>query len=358
MVAEDPFTTIEKRSLREYRPLRAMLELTYRCNFRCKMCYLVEFRSPGELDTDEYCDVMDQLAAMGCMTLTFTGGEPLLRRDFFDLAHHAREQRFGLRVFSNGSLIDQTVAAELAALKPLAIEVSLYGMSEATYEAVTGQSRGFVKAIRAIELLRAHDVRVLVKTPVIQQNLHDLDAIAEYVKQVGASFAANPHITPKDNGDLSPLAHALTNEQLVEYFRRYVSAPRTKAMDPDGLMCNTGRSAMVISPLGDVFPCVQIKESVGNVRQRPLADIWRGSPILDELRALRVHDYPGCGSCGNGCGSSGGDGKREVRQQCAGIARMTTGSFTGGDPLVERLVRIQREARGNQGSSPRAPREE
>ena len=97
---DDPFTAIEKRSLEQFRPLRAMLELTYRCNFRCVHCYLVEFRSPGVLTTDELRSTMEQLAQMGCMVLTLTGGEPLVRRDFFEIADIAKELRFALRIFT------------------------------------------------------------------------------------------------------------------------------------------------------------------------------------------------------------------------------------------------------------------
>ena len=85
-IADDPYTAIERRSLREYRPLRAMLELTYRCNFRCKMCYLVEFRSPGELNTDEYCEVNDSIRWISerlgvSPELTYAGGERGWRGD-------------------------------------------------------------------------------------------------------------------------------------------------------------------------------------------------------------------------------------------------------------------------------------
>ena len=338
-VTDDPFTRIEKMSLAEYVPLRAMIELSYRCNFRCVMCYLVEFRSPGELTTAELEDVMDQLAAMGCLVLTFTGGEPLLRKDFFAVATYARERRFAIRIFTNGFLIDRDRADRLQELRPLSIEISLYGMSDETYAAVTGRrGRGrHARVMGAIRRLRDRDLPVQIKVPVLQQNYHDIDAIQAFAQEVGAGFAANPNITPKDDGDLAPLAHALDDEALEDYYRRYVPTRELGPLPPDGLMCNTARNALVISPLGDVFPCVQIKRSVGNVRERPLRDIWAGSPLLDQLRGLRVRDYPGCGGCG-GCGSGQGN------NQCAGIAHATTGSYTGGDPLAARLVRIRARA--------------
>jgi radical SAM protein with 4Fe4S-binding SPASM domain len=354
--ADDPYTAIEKRSLREFRPLRAMLELTYRCNFRCAMCYLVDFRSPGELTTEELAGTMDQLAAMGCLVLTFTGGEPLLRKDFFELAEHARSRRFALRIFTNGTRIDEAAADRLARIRPLSTEVSLYGMSDETYRAVTGRSGPgeCARVQSAIRMLTARGLPVQIKVPVIRQNYGDLDRMVEFAREVGAKFVANPNITPRDDGDLSPLAHALDDAALEEYFRRYVTPRPERALDPDGLMCNTARNSLVISPMGDVFPCVQIKRAVGNVRERPLAEIWRGAPLLDRLRALRVRDYAAAkpavdpAATASRCPSAGAGGKA-CGGQCAGIAAALSGSYTGRDPLADRLARVRERAHAGSG---------
>lgn len=350
-IADDPYTAIEKRSLREFRPLRAMLELTYRCNFRCAMCYLVDFRSPGELTTEELARTMDQLAAMGCLVLTLTGGEPLLRPDFFEIAEHARRRRFALRIFTNGTRIDEAAADRLARIRPLSTEVSLYGMSDETYRAVTRRSGpGECERVkRAIRLLTEHGLAVQIKVPVIRQNYGDLDRMVAFAAEVGAKFVANPNITPRDDGDLSPLAHSLDDAALEDYFRRYVPPRAERELDPEGLMCNTGRNSLVISPVGDVFPCVQIKRSIGNVRERPLAEIWRGAPLLDRLRALRVKDYvaartPSCPSARGGGKPSGSRCASGCGGQCAGIAAALTGSFTERDPLADRLSRLRARA--------------
>lgn len=337
---DDRYTQIEKNSLRSYTPLKAMVELTYRCNFRCAMCYLVDFRSPGELSTEEVKDVLDQLAAMGCMVVTFTGGEPLLRKDFFEIAEYAKAKRFAIRIFTNGTMIDEAAADRLAAIQPLSTEVSVYGMSDETYRDVTRRSGEgeCAKVLEAIRMLRARNLPVQIKVPVVKQNIADLDQIQAFAQEVEAVFVANVNITPKDNGDMSPLEHALDDEALEDYYRKYVGDKPEITMDPDGLMCNTARNSVVISPLGDVFPCVQIKRSVGNVRNRPLRDIWNGHPLLDRLRGLRVRDYAACPS------SAGAGGKKGCGGQCAGIAHAAAGSFTARDPLADRLSRIRAKA--------------
>ena len=342
---EDRYHSIEKESLREFKPLRAMLELTYRCNFRCRMCYLVDFRSPGELSLDEWKGVLDQLADLGVMVLTLSGGEPLLRKDFFEIAEYARSKRFALRIFTNGTMIDRTTADRLAEIRPLSTEVSVYGASDETYRDVTVRSRDGERerVFSAIRMLRERDLPVQIKMPVIRQNRADVDRIHAFAEEVGAVFVANVNITPKDDGDLSPLAHALDDAALEEYYRSYVGRRPPQELDPEGLMCNTGRNSLVISPLGDVFPCIQIKQSVGNVRERSVEEIWRAHPLLARLRSLRVKDYAACppapADAKSGCGTQAGCGA-----QCAGIAHATTGSFTARDPLADRLARIRARA--------------
>ena len=339
---EDRYLEIERQSLREYTPLKAMLELTYRCNFRCKMCYLVDFRSPGELSLEEIDRVLDELAALGGMVVTLTGGEPMLRSDFFEIAERVREKRFALRLFSNGTRIDEVAADRLAEIQPLSTEISIYGMSDETYQNVTGRAKPgeCARVLDAVRMLRARNLPVQIKVPVIQQNLVDLDEIHAFSQEVGAVFAANVNITPKDDGDLSPLEHALDDAQLEAYYRKYVGNKPERILDRDALMCNTARNSMVISPTGDVFPCVQIKRPVGNVRETPLREIWRAHPLLDRLRDLRVRDYSACSSKGKGCGG-----------QCAGIAYATSGSYTARDPLADRLSRIRARAQAPEGTA-------
>jgi len=102
---KDYFKVLEERALDRCVPLRAIVELTYRCNLRCVHCYTVGRAGERELGTEEVRGILDQLAGEGCLYLTFTGGEILLREDFFALAAYARRKRFALRLFTNGSFL-------------------------------------------------------------------------------------------------------------------------------------------------------------------------------------------------------------------------------------------------------------
>ena len=121
--------------------LRVMLELTYRCNFKCKHCYIPKsykkkFRR--ELNTRQIFSILDQLQELGCLYLGFTGGEPFLRKDIFDILWYAKRKGFQIIIYTNGSLIDKDKARELKCLSPNKVDITIPAMSKDIFERITG----------------------------------------------------------------------------------------------------------------------------------------------------------------------------------------------------------------------------
>src|SRR5215471_4660046 len=114
------FAAAERREV----PLSALIELTHACNLDCEQCYLdlVPDRQIGALTTAEWKRILRELCDEGCLYLTISGGEPLARGDFFELASYARGLGFALRIFTNGTLVDDESADRIAALAPLGVE--------------------------------------------------------------------------------------------------------------------------------------------------------------------------------------------------------------------------------------------
>ena len=123
-----------RKTAEECQLLSVHWELTYRCNCRCTHCYVVKpgdegFQSRGaELSTAEAKSVIDQLTALNVLNIGFSGGEVLCRSDFFEIAQYARKNRFAIRIFTNGTLIDAEVADRIAELFPVSVEMSVYGI--------------------------------------------------------------------------------------------------------------------------------------------------------------------------------------------------------------------------------------
>ena len=196
-----PLASLLARARRDRRLLSVLCELTHRCNLRCRHCFLAVAAPDDaplacqELDTGAALAVVDELAALGVLYVTFSGGEPLVRADFFDLAAHVRRRRLALRVYTNGTLLTAPAAARLAALHPLAVEISVYAAEPATHDAITGVPGSSAATMVALRRLHALGVRTVCKTPLMAVNAGQVAALATLAEEVGARFQPDTVLT-------------------------------------------------------------------------------------------------------------------------------------------------------------------
>ena len=195
-------------------PLSGTLEVTFRCNLNCIHCYCNLPRGDpdalkSELSTDEAHRILDQLAEEGCLWLLITGGEPLLRKDFLDLYHHAKQKGFLISLFSNATLLTPEIADHLAEWPPEYVEITLYGATEATYEKITRTPGSFRRCHRGIELLRKRKVPLKLKTMAMTVNHHELDTMKGFAETLGVDFRFDPMLTLRLDGSQAPAAYRL-----------------------------------------------------------------------------------------------------------------------------------------------------
>jgi radical SAM protein with 4Fe4S-binding SPASM domain len=288
-------------------PLSVHFDLTYRCNERCEHCYL-DHDDYGELTTAEVDDVLEQLASAGTLFLTFSGGELLLRRDFFAILEHARALQFDVKLKTNGVLIGAAEAARIRALGVRQVQISIYSHRPAVHDAITKVAGSLERSLAAIERLAAAGITVIVANVLMRSNADDYQGVRALAAQLGAQFTLDPTITPKMNGDRSVLALQTPAPQLLRVFRdrslvgsdfgQLPSAAPPDEETLDEVPCSAGHVACYISPYGDVYPCVQFPLTCGNVRAERFAAIWEHSPQFADVRAVRMRDLPTCSSCG------------------------------------------------------------
>ena len=340
----DKFKAILAKSERQHRLVTIHWEITYRCNERCSHCYLDVLapgaKVPGELSTAECKRVIDELAALGGLTISFSGGEAMVRSDFFEIASYARRQKFAVRIFTNGLLIKPETADKIAALHPTAVEVSLYGADAATHDGITMIGGSFDLTVRALDLLRERHVHALVKTPIMRENYRQMRAMQALAEAHGANFHYDLTISAKHTGDRSPLKHRLTDDELLEVFRDQLN-PREWRPVPykdEFRFCGIGLSSLTLGPYGDVYTCVGARVLAGNVRERSLRDIWQ-EQVWGELASLTLANLPVCASC-------------ELRTYCVrchGNAAFEDGDMTGCSSVAYREARLRRQALSSLG---------
>ncbi len=329
-------------------PVYASMELTYTCNLACRFCYNPVQRKnqprtipppapSGEpLRFEEIIRLLDDLREMGVLYLTLTGGEPILHPDFWAIAYAAKERSFALRVFTNGASLTERTVERLAHLAPNCLEMSLHGATPGTAEALTQTKGSFERQIRALEWLRARDLRVFLKVVVTRLVEHELETIKAIGSRFGYPVFYDPVLTPSDDGQEYPLELKPSDEAIQRLYSasglNIGNSPFER--EPGQYHCGVGSGTIAVDPYGNIYPCVQWKEPVGNVRHGSLREMWEHAPLLEQVRAVSralptqlmtsVRDQAYC-------------------FHCPGLARLQTGDPSKPYTQALRVARIRRE---------------
>jgi radical SAM protein with 4Fe4S-binding SPASM domain len=287
-------------------PMGVHLDITYRCNERCVHCYL-DHDDHGEMTTAEIKDVLDQLAEAGTFFLTLSGGEVLMRRDFFEILEHARRLLFNVRVKTNGVMIRTQEAQRLRELGVEQIQISIYSHRPEVHDAITKLPGSLKRSVAAIRFLKSQGLKVTIANVLMTANMRDHAGVQALARELGVTYTLDPTITPKMDGDTSVLRLRIPgselnavfhNKDLVGNVEEFCAPPPPPGEDVmEGYPCSAGHTAAYITPYGDVFPCVQFPLPSGNVRRQKFMDIWRDSPELNEVRSIRAKDLPVCSTC-------------------------------------------------------------
>jgi radical SAM protein with 4Fe4S-binding SPASM domain len=310
-------------------PVNALIELTHRCNLNCGHCYVSESRS-DELSLAELVDVFDQLAEAGCLFLTFSGGEVMMRPDWLDVLGEARERGFAIRVFTNGTMLEPVQARALADLGVIDVSLSLYGSTAATHDAVTGVPGSFAHTMRAIELLTGLGIQTTAKYLLMNHNYVEFSEARAVAESKGASFRFSYNIAPQTDGGTRPLDWRLNSDNLAAVlgdgflYEGTARVPRPEQAGPatelaGEPMCGAGRDNLALSPYGDIKPCTMLPLAAGNLREQRFADLWKDSPALNRLRQTYMGDVKKCRDC-RSVGFCG---------RCPGFALLEDGDILG-----------------------------
>ncbi len=324
-------------------PLNVLFELTYRCNLRCGHCYNAD-SGEKELSYYEVKDIVEQLAAENCLFLTFTGGEALVREDFLDIARCARRMGFALKLFTNGSLIDEGIARELAGLKPVHVGISIYGADAAVHDRLTGVPGSFHRSLHALRILHDYGVLTMLKCLLMKENIAQLDAIMFLAAEVGAILQLDPVVNPKNDGNRGPLQHEVNEAALYRLFsneKDWPKKPKDSLAQPSrSLLCRAGIDTCSISPGGEVYPCVALPVPLGNLREQSFAKVWHGARAR-EMRKFRLSDLQQCVSCPD----------LDYCTRCWGLAAVESGNHLGPSYLNCRIARIRHRISEERGAN-------
>ena len=330
-------------------------EITKRCNLRCAHCraFPQASASPEELSLADGLRLLDGIRECGTPIVVLTGGEPLLRRDLFDLARYGRERGLPMALATNGTLATSDTARQIASAGFRRVAISLDGPDTETHDTFRRVSGAFDRAVDGFLRLKELGVSMQVNTTVTAHNRSRLEEIRELVRKLGADawhlfllvpvgcgleIAPTAQLTARDYEEVLYWIDDLAQRETMEV--RATCAPHAQRvrLERQRLQgqplvipetrrgCLAGTGICFISHRGEAFPCGYLPVPAGNLRQQDFSTIWESAPIFAELRdPSRLEGK--CGAC-------------EYRMICGGCRARAfgqTGRYRGEEPFCNYL---------------------
>lgn len=344
--------------------------ITSRCNLACTHCYLrsgPRRRREDELTTGEAKSLIDDLAAANVPLLLFSGGEPLMREDFWSLAAHAQERGIPAVLSTNGTLITPTVARRLRDAGIGYAGISLDGATAATHDLFRGVVGSFDRSVQALKYCIDAGLRCGVRFTVTKRNHSELGRLIALARSIGVHRFCVYWLVPSGRGgdahadlqvgpgevqgviDLIYRETLRTDPAAMEFLT--VDAPQDGVCLLEMLKadahpaydrtyrllarmggCSAGRRVANIDPSGNVYPCqfAQFREFLaGNIRDRPFSEIWSdpGNQVLTAFREGEARPGSPCSTC---------DRQEVCGTGCRVRAYVRYGDLNSGDPLCLR----------------------
>jgi pyrroloquinoline quinone biosynthesis protein E len=292
-----------------------LAELTHRCPLQCPYCSnpLELERAGAELDTEEWRRVLGEAAALGCMQVHFSGGEPTVRRDLEDLVACASEAGLYTNLITSGVLLDEERLARLTRAGLEHVQLSFQDAQEENADRIAGFA-GHAKKLEAAGLIRKAGLALTVNFVVHRQNLDRLQAMIDLAVALGAQRSEIAHVqyygwALKNRAALMPTREELDRATAIVDAARsrfngvmvidYV-VPDYYAKRPKACMGGWGRRFLNVTPSGKALPCHAAESIAGllfeNIRDRPLAEIWESSDAFNRFRGIDWMPEP-CRSC-------------------------------------------------------------
>jgi len=309
-----------------YPLVHAYLYLSGGCNLRCAHCWISPTFSPSDempkdsLTAADVCKVIDEAAPLGLSHVKLTGGEPFLNPNIFEIIELASGRGLTIFVETNATLIDREIAAFLKKHGVTSVSVSIDSHRPSFHDSFRGVKGAFDGAVSGTELLTAEGISVQLIMSLVAENVADIEGVMDLARRTGASSVKINPVNPVGRGGvLMDRGKTLSAHHLIDLgawvegelarrtgmdtFFTIPSAfkPIGHLFDERNSQCHVLNIIGILSD-GGVSICGIGREEpsllMGNIRTDDLAEIWRESPILSELREVVPHHMEGiCGRC-------------------------------------------------------------
>ena len=314
---------------------------TARCNLKCRHCYQdAGEKRADELNTEEAKRLIDGIIKAGFKVMIFSGGEPLMREDIFELLRYAADGGLRPVLGTNGTLLNEETVLRIKESGGAAAGISLDSLDPARHDRFRGAENSFDLTLEGIRNFRKAGLRFQIHTTVMDWNRDEIEDIIDFAAAEGAASVHLFFLVPVGRG--AQIEDTAVERNAYEQLLRRIMTKQKESSIPIKPTCApqytrvaaqlgvplekrfskgclAGLSYCVVSPSGKVRPCAYMTREAGDVREEPFDRIWADSSLF---RLLRTQDYGGsCGTC--------------LYKDVCGGCRARAAYYHGGDVLAE-----------------------
>lgn len=344
------------RSAGADRVIKAQMELTYRCNLHCRHCYTDPYNHraflPKEMTFEEVTRILDEMADVGILWLNFTGGEVLARRDFFDIYDYAYAKGFLLVLYTNGTMLTESVIARLTQQPPFYIDVSCHSATEERFDWFTQIQGSYRQFVAGLERLKASGLPFRMKSLAMNWNQEEWARMRLFVESFGVPFRYATSLHPRLSGDLAPLALRLSPQEVtaLETDPEPTEADGCSSVDDEAsslvprrlYRCTCGTNTIHVSAWAELGTCTLEYEVRASLREHSVKEAI--DKVFRKVRALDYETNTPCRDCSvyTFCNKKPTQARLEFRNPEAPIPYACDLAFlrasqTAGRPLIHPL---------------------
>ena len=339
-------------------PVSGNFELTSRCNFNCKMCYIHSIENQKELMHRELCadqwlGIASDARDAGTIFLLLTGGEPFLRKDFTRIYEELIKMGMVISINTNASLYNEEIRDCFLKNPPARINVSLYGGSEETYQSLCGNA-SYEKVTKAIQQMKADAMQVRLNVTLTPYNICDMAKIDQFSKENNLHVKATTYMYPpvRANGNIGSNPGRFDAEEAGKMMAAWDRLRETDAqfqmrvkkmcsvrpaelsetsgaVKQEGVSCRAGKSSFWVTWEGNMLPCGMLDLPPVNILEHGFTNAWE--KVRETTRQILLPAE--CASCS----------MRSNCSICAAISRTETGAFDKRPEYVCQFTRFRFE---------------
>lgn len=286
------------------------IEITDICNERCIHCYIPHEQKSHFMPYDIVENLFNQLAQMGCLSITLSGGEVFTHPDIIKILRLLQKYDFSVSILSNLTLLTDEIIECLKKIDLDKIHVSVYSLQSETHDYITQVKGSFEQTMRNIEKCLSNDIHIKISCPTMKANYKDFEDLLIWGNKNHIQVLTDYNIMARSDTSTDNLKQRLSEDEaasvinsIIKYDESYKKLIKGKVgqsikIDESAPICNVGRDKICVSSTGNFYPCPGWHEMIlGNIHKTSLKDVWYGSEKLNWLRSLKRCEISKCIRC-------------------------------------------------------------